>query len=217
MVTSETPDFKIAMKAANKILAVSKEIKSFPFSPIDLVSEQSTLVCRSYQKASEYGVNLTDFGSESAGIFKYHDKGIIFYDCTKPEPHIAFSILHEFGHHQLQHDFGRKDTKTYHKYEVEANFFAAQLLMPEQLIRDFARRGLKITRSFLQSTFAVSAQAADKRLITLAKMYPKWQSPEELKLNKVILFHYTDFLNEICELYRSTCEKEYIYYQQSAN
>ena len=213
MATSETLDFKKAMKAANEILAVSKEIKSFPFSPIDLVSEQSSLVCRSYQKASKYGVNLTDFGSESAGIFKYHDKGIIFYDGTKPAPHIAFSILHEFGHHQLQHDFGRKDAETYHRYEVEANFFAAQLLMPEQLIRDFARKGLKITRSFLQSTFGVSAQAADKRLITLAKTNPERQSPEELEVNKVILSHYADFLDMICDLYRPDFEKEYMYCQ----
>lgn len=213
MATSETPDFKKAMKAANEILAVSKEIKSFPFSPINLVSEQSSLVCRSYQKTSEYGVTLTDFGSESAGIFKYHDKGIIFYDSTKTKPHVAFSILHEFGHHQLQHDFRRKDAETYHKYEVEANFFAAQLLMPEQLIRDFERRGLKITRSFLQSTFGVSSQAADKRLNTLAKTNHKWKSTEEFELNEIIVSHYAVFLDMICDLYRPDFEKEYIYCQ----
>lgn len=78
MATSEIPNFKKAMSTANEILVASKKIKSFPFSPVDLVSEQSTLVCRSYQKAKEYCVNLTDFGSESASIFKYHDKGIIF-------------------------------------------------------------------------------------------------------------------------------------------
>lgn len=141
-------------------------------------------------------------------------KALFFYDGTKPEPHIAFSILHEFGHDQLHHDFGKKDAKTYHKYEVEANFFAAQLLMPEQLIRDFERRGLKITRSFLQSTFGVSAQAAEKRLITLSKKSCRWQSMEELELNKVILSHYTDFLNMICDLYRPDFEKEYICYCQ---
>ena len=194
------PDFRKSYVMANEMLIKSSEIVNFPFSPKALVKEQSPLVCRSYRKAKKYGVDITDFGSESATIMQYGDKGIIFYDEAKPDTHIAFSILHEFGHDRLGHDFNPKDEMIYHKQEVEANFFTAQLLMPEQIIREMQRRGKRITCYFLQLTFGVSAQAAGKRIETLAKTNSEWYSRAEKEFDDIILIRYADFLNKICPI-----------------
>ena len=192
------PDFNKAYIKANEILTKSSVVQSFPFSSQRLVGEQSPIVCRSYRKAKKYGVDIADFGSKSAAIFKLYDKSIIFYNETKSSPHIAFSVLHEFGHDILGHDFAKKDKESYHKYEVESNFFAAQLLMPEQIIRELQKRGKRITLFFLQSTFGVSFQAANKRMETLSRTNINWHSRAEREFDDTILHHYTDFINRIC-------------------
>lgn len=194
------PNFNKAYIKANEMLIKSSVIQSFPFSPKNLVKEQSPIVCRSYKKAKKYGIDITDFSSESATIFRFGGKSIIFYDETKPEPHIAFSILHEFGHDRLGHNFTKKAEENYHRYEVETNFFAAQLLMPEQIIRKLQHRGKIVDRNFLQTTFGVSAQAAENRIETLAKTNSEWRSRAEKEFDDIILFRYADFLNKICPI-----------------
>ncbi len=201
MPMNSKPNFNKAYIKANEMLIKSSVIQSFPFSPKKLVKEQSSIVCRSYDKAKEYGVDIRDFGSESATIFRLGGHSIIFYDETKPEPHIAFSILHEFGHDVLEHDFTKKDEENYHRYEVETNYFAAQLLMPEQILREMQNRGKRITCTFLQSTFGVSGQAATKRIETLAKTNSEWRSRTEKEYDDIILFRYAEFLNKICPIY----------------
>ena len=45
------PDFSRAYSKANEILVKSSAIQTFPFSPKDLVKEQTPIVCRSFKKA----------------------------------------------------------------------------------------------------------------------------------------------------------------------
>ena len=203
LLKSENPNFGKAYMKANEILVKSSVIQTFPFSVKALVSEQSDIVCRSFEKARKYGVDITAFGSESATIFRYGGKSIIFYDESKPYAHISFSILHEFGHVILGHDFTKKDEDSYHRYEVETNFFTAQLFMPEQILREFQRRGKKITSTFLKTTFGTSVQAADKRIETLAKTDGRWWSKDQKEFDDIILFRYADFLNKICPIQNS--------------
>ena len=215
MLINSKPDFVRAYLKANEILVKSSAINTFPFSPKDLVKEQANIVCRSFKTAKKHGIEMEKFGSESAIIVQYGDKAIIFYDETKPETHICFSILHELGHKINGHDFTKKYNETYHRYEVETNYFAAQLLMPEQLLRDLQRRGVQITRSFLQSTFGVSAQAADKRIETLARVNNDWHSKAEKEFDDIILLRYAEFLDTICPV---SCvydfENEYVLQQE---
>lgn len=200
MANNTKPNFSAAYSKANEILVKSRVISTFPFSPIDLVKEQSAIKCRTYKKALKYGIDINDFGSESATIFRYGGKEIIFYDEAKPMTHVKYSILHELGHTLNNHDFSTKDDETYHKYEVETNYFAAQLLMPEQLLSELQRRGVRITSSFLQNTFGVSGQAADKRIETLAKTNMEWRSRAEKEFDDIILIKFADFLNTICPI-----------------
>lgn len=190
-------NFKKAYSSANELLCSSEAIDTFPFLPQKLVKEKSDIRCRSYSKAMKYGVNIRDFGSDSATIFRMGEKEIIFYNDSKPENHTRFSILHEFGHGYLKHDFTDKCAASYRKFEIEANFFSAQLLMPEQIIRELQRRGIGISKAFLQNYFGVSEDAAKKRIETLARTNYEWRSREEKMFDDIILTKYSDFIEKI--------------------
>ncbi len=191
------PNFAGVYSKANEILATSPLLTSFPFSPKELVKEQANIVCRSFKTALKHGLDMKAFGSESAVVVQRGERSIIFYDETKPETHTRFSILHELGHVVNGHDFTRKDSEAYQKYEVETNFFAAQLLMPEQLLRELQRRGVPIKSAFLQEKFGVSKQAADKRIETLAKTDFEWRSRAEKEYDDIILLRFAGFLDAI--------------------
>lgn len=197
-ITGTKPNFAGAYSKANEILVKSSVISTFPFSPTALVKEQTPIVCRTYAKAKKYGLEMRNFGSESAVIMAMGSKYIIFYDENKPMTHIGFSILHEFGHVVNKHDFRKKDDEMYKRYEVETNYFAAQLLMPEQLLRELQSRGVYITKGFLQNAFGVSESAAEKRLTTLANTNAEWYSRAEREFDDIILLKYGAFLNAIC-------------------
>ena len=198
MMTYKDPNWKQILKNADEILVSSHIINSFPFGVKKLVQEYRNISCISFDKATtKYNIPIHDFGSDSAIITQKLGRSIIFYNTKKPEAHIRFSILHEFGHAVNGHKLTHKDTKTYGVKEVETNFFAAQLLMPEQLIRELQRRGVGITKQFLINAFNVSPLAADKRLNTLRKINWDGRSKSEREYDDLILFKYSDFLNSI--------------------
>ncbi len=136
------PDFGKAYCEANKILLTSRVISDFPFSCIALAKEQGGIVCRSYSKASLYGLDVNALGSDSAILVKIGEKSIIFYNDLMSESRKRFSILHEMAHSVLGHILNDNiDDETYSCYEHEANYFAAQLLMAIQLLWELRNRG----------------------------------------------------------------------------
>ena len=213
MTTIKKPNFSSAYTKANEILVSSRVISTFPFSPKDLVKEKSAIPCRTFAKARSYGVDIEAFGSESAIIIELGGRRIIFYDESKPLTHVKYSILHELGHDQNGHDLGATDPDTYHRYEIETNYFAAQLLMPEQVLRELATRGVKIDKRFLMEHFEVSETAAQKRIDTLAKTNTEWRSRAEKEYDDVILWKFSAFMDAIC-LRRVTFDFEDEYERQ---
>lgn len=208
------PLFSKAYSNANEILVSSEVISTFPFCPKKLVKEQTPIVCRSFSKALSYGLDIRDLGSESAIITQLQGKNIIFYNDNKPETHIAYSIIHELGHYINGHNMQISDEETYHRYEIETNYFAAQILMPEQIIREFQRRGIAITVPFIQKNFGVSQQAAEKRISTLAKTTYDWKSRAEKEFDDIILLKYSDFINTVAPLKNNAYDLEYEYEKQ---
>lgn len=199
---NSTPNFQFVYSNANEILVKSSVISTFPFSPIKLVEEQSDIKCCTYKQALTRTVNMSEFGSESAIIMEYKGRRIIFYNDNKPLTHIRFSILHELGHFINNHDFNVADKEVYGCYEVETNYFAAQLLMPEQVIREFIKRGIYVTEEFLVQHFNVSKMAAEKRIQTLAKTMTEWRSRQEKEFDDIILFKFAHFINDIYSRYQ---------------
>lgn len=114
-----------------------------------------------------------------------------------PHSHKEFSILHELGHKVNGHRLSGIDNETYRVYEVEANYFAAQLLLPEQILRELAQRGQSISIQFLKDHFGVSGEAAQKRIKTLCGTHPEWRKPYETEYDGKILSKYSAFLDSI--------------------
>ena len=195
MINSK-PDFQKAYIKANEILVSSKIINSFPYSATRLIKEQSNIVCRSFEKAHKYNVDIEAFGSDSAVIMNLGDKYIIFYNQNDTPAHVRFSMLHEFGHKVNGHKFRVTSDEIYGIAEVETNYFTAQVLMPEQILREFQRRGKRIDKYFLMKTFGVSEQAANKRIENLNRI--TWERSQlEKEYDDIILYKYLSWVNSI--------------------
>ncbi len=199
----ERPRFKKIVDEVNMILLSSENVKSFPFSISKVIKEKTGIVCRSYTKAAAYGVDINAFGTEDAIIQRFNNRFIIFYndDSYIIEQRKKFSLGHEFGHYIMDHDLNNK--VNYDLYEIEANFFAAQLLMPEQVINELRRRGKQITREQLQKWFGVSKQAAEKRMETLRKIDYSHRTDEEKSMDDYIVTKFHNFIDEIAPISNS--------------
>ena len=187
------------MIKANEILIESNTIKDFPFSAVKIAEEFSDICCHSFRYAQAHNIPIYSFGSESAVIVELNGRFILFFDDTKNRCHCRYSILHEFGHLYLGHPIrttlqplSLQDKEAYGNYEVEANYFAACLLMPVEKVEKFIRlelnekeiakwNGLDIAR--IQTAFNVSYDMALFRLKALGVLSE--QLFEKLKLEKM--------------------------------
>lgn len=192
-------NYKKIYTIANEYLATSSAINSFPFIVKGFVYEQSDIKLCSFKKAMDkYGVQISMFGSESAIIQEMNGAYIIFYNSSEPDTRVRFSIMHEYGHFVLHHKMNlSQDNPLYHVQESEANCFAAQMLMPEQLLRECSKRHKTISINFIMNSFSVSEQAAQRRQHTLACTDYEWRSRAEKEYDDIILMKYADILNSI--------------------
>lgn len=195
------PNFSLAYTKANILLANARSTGTIPFHPKDLIKEKgdSIIVCRSFSKAEFYGLNPKALGSDSAVLVKFHGKYIIFYNDAKPLSHVKFSILHEYGHFLLNHNINCKDKTLYEIQEVEANFFAAQMLMPDQIIREFQKNGQNITCEFIMKTFEICEEAAKKRIEFLKKTFNIYKKETEKEFDDVIRIRHLNLIKSICQ------------------
>lgn len=207
MISDETiyknVDYQKVYRNANELLVSNHVIEFFPFKVNKLLQDQSDLRLCTYKKALEkFGVNIRTFGSESAVWQEYEGANIIFYNEKEVPYRIRFDIMHEFGHFRLEHVMNLDvEDPLYHIQELEANCFAAQILMPEQLIRECIKRGKRNSIEFLKNSFDVSEEAAIKRRKTLANTNPEWKRRTEKEYDDIILLRYASFLDVIAPKY----------------
>ncbi len=192
-------NFKKIYSKANEHLVLSRSITSFPFKTKSFINEFSDVRLCSYKKAKDkYDISIRLFGSESAVIIEKDGAYVIFYNQSEPDYRVRFSIIHEYAHYIFGHQLNLQNTDTlYHTQEIEANCFAAQLLMPEQILRECQKRGIRLSLDFIIKSFGVSDEAAEKRLNTLANTIYEWRSREEIEYDDIILNKYAQKLNEI--------------------
>lgn len=191
------PNFKKAYMLANEILLKSRVIDSFPFSVTQVIKEVSDIHCCSFKRAHLHNVDIEAFGSNAAVLTECNGRMIIFYNQEDMDERIRFSMLHEIGHYLLEHELDTHDEILYEKQEIETNFFAAQLLMPEQTLIEMQKRGVRVTVDFLVDSFKVSKEAAKKRVETLYKIKPEYRSKEESEYDDLIFLKYKSFLDSI--------------------
>lgn len=192
-------DFVMVYRRANELLAINSVVETFPYRIGRLVKEQSDISLCKYTKAFvKYGIPMEYFGSKSAEIMECGGAYIIFYNDEEKDYRVRFSIGHEFGHYVLEHKMNlREDDPLYHKQEIEANCFSAQLLMPEQIIRETMHRGKLPNDEYIMKSFGVSKEAAGKRRETLAKYEYEWRKREEKEYDDIILLRYASFIDKI--------------------
>ena len=133
--------------------------------------------------ANRLGVSVNNAkfadNSRAALIAKRGGTTRIYVEQSDPPYRKRFSIAHELGHHFLHllsdgeivdsHSdmFREKETTTgsdweYRNREVEANWFAASLLMPEDLVREEWEKNLSVPQ--MAKVFNVSREAMGYRL-----------------------------------------------------
>lgn len=112
---------------------------------------------------------------------------LILYNQEKYDPRMRFTILHEIGHIRLGHK------KHGPVEENEADFFAAQLLAPNVLIREIALRKYPISKECLMSTFWISGKCAERKLRFLSEYPAAVQNELDGKIltlfNKYLIFN----------------------------
>ena len=130
-----------------------------------------------------------DLGSDISGVLVSRDGAAsIAVKKSDKEPRKRFTVAHEIGHYYLRHHIQRnelvhadehrqviyrsaKASEGLDQMEVQANQFAASLLMPTRLVREHVERRPKPMGDSdveeLAEAFNVSVQAMTIRLTTL--------------------------------------------------
>ena len=121
------------------------------------------------------GVNFVTFSGESAGVSGLYDpeRNVILVNQDEPGVRQTFTIAHELGHKVLHEDWAKseaykvlwRDTarQARDRWEQEANAFAANLLMPREMLDSYREFPIEI----IAKVFAVSKSVAEYRLKNL--------------------------------------------------
>ena len=160
-----------------KELLKSKAVQAPPVDPVKVA------------KALGLQVMVDDLGPNVSGLLvRRGGQVLIAVERADPPTRRNFTVAHEIGHHVLGHQFeagahvhvdkgnyisqrGPRSSTGVDPKEVEANQFAATLLMPTEVLRaEVQRIGLPIMDSDvsdLAGRFRVSEQAMTIRLTTM--------------------------------------------------
>jgi len=111
-------------------------------------------------------------GKGDAVTQRRDDNVYIVYDKEKPDVRKRFSIAHELGHLYLGHLHGNSsiDLGSENFDEIEANVFAAHMLMPKELLKSDVKKGLTpedLAKKYWVSLDAIWYQLTSVGLINL--------------------------------------------------
>ena len=158
------PDFDRAQNEATKLL-LAQEIDSLYIDARNFVLPENFFIDSMQNFCALSDCPFEKLGHSSingAMLIRQDPHQIILYDDSiDNEPRKHWGIIHELGHAVLKHPCDSSP------HEIEAHFFAAQLVAPEIVLIEILRRQGKITVSDLYHNFNVSYEAAEKRIHTL--------------------------------------------------
>ncbi|MDE6068257.1 MAG: ImmA/IrrE family metallo-endopeptidase [Treponemataceae bacterium] len=205
-----TTDYKGAKEHADEILLSPFIKNTFPPECFDLVEKLASEVAIEilpFSWIEEHGMKVGDVvHSDDAETFEKDGMYIIFYNQRSQKSRRDFGIMHEIGHIYNGHDMeiftkyrktkAARLEKLYKKCEAEANRFAAELLMPESILRRLQELGCRIDVAFLQREFGVSAQAAKISIDSLKRSANNsvsyWE--KDASLDDAILLKFNAFI-----------------------
>lgn len=193
----DKPDFFSAKIKAYETL-IKQSPFSFPINPKKIKLSNCNIVIISLQEYSKItNTSLEKLTSnmvfaDGYTYFKNNTAYIFYNEDIDTEGRKIWTIAHELGHIALNH------TIQCNKNEIEANFFASQLLAPQCVLKQLLKNGAKITSAYISEKFKLSKEASENCIYVL---------------NKVIDndFLITDYDDIIIELFKPYIEKDYSY------
>lgn len=116
-------DYNYIRKKASEVI-IECNVKSFPIDCFQILKHYGYRIY-SYSELYIKNKELYDIClSYSEDAFQNGSMKLVAYNDKKPSKRIRFSLMHELGHHILEH---KNDTT---ENESEANFFANNILAP---------------------------------------------------------------------------------------
>jgi Zn-dependent peptidase ImmA (M78 family) len=108
----------------------------------------------------------------ASGWYKLDDdeEPLILFNSSEVDVRQRFTIAHELGHHVLGHGPRPRDTTfsdQFDSYEIAANQFAAELLMPVFAVQTLVEKANVTSLARLAGAFQVSELAMNYRLKNL--------------------------------------------------
>ncbi len=147
----------IERSIANKVLATYWSGRTLPVDPFEI--------------ARQAGLSLVP-AFDASGWYKPNQR-TIHYNPSEPYVRQRFTVAHELGHHFMNHGERPRDgVAQFNMYnfdpvEVQANRFAAELLMPAATVEFFARNNTTNSVAYMAKQFYVSEVAMTNRLKNL--------------------------------------------------
>jgi len=165
----QKPDFEKCTSLATDLLA--KQIFNSTFINIISLNYDKRIYFDTIQNYCEItNTKLECFINKKTNLLK--DGCLIVYDGIylilynkkiQSKEHLNWTLAHEIGHIYLGH---YNDSKI---EEIEAHYFAAQLLMPEYTIFQIKCKYKSLSQKDIYMLFNVSYEAAEKRIKTINK------------------------------------------------
>jgi Zn-dependent peptidase ImmA (M78 family) len=169
-------------------IIINQNCNALPLDPLEFKID-SVIIMSFQDYAAKTGIDintLTRNGKFVDGYtFSQNGLNVIFYNKDTYEPRARFTLFHEIGHIVLKHD------KQSDKNEAEANFFAAQCIIPNALLKEIINRGYSVTKEMITQTFNVSEQVALNRLNYL-KEFPDFHKNE---YDDILIALFAEYLN----------------------
>lgn len=202
--TNEIPDkprWPYVSRAAWKFL-IDYKVNWLPLNPEKLFYKDDRIKIRSIEWAEK---TLEKFLGDSkreiingydAETWEKNGRYLIIYNNNAHGPRIPFSICHEIGHVILNHLSFPQTSMTgegltdeeYEVLEVEADFFAEEILMPSPVLRCL----MPLQPEEIVTLCNVSLTAATNKVSKLRR--PNIYAPEEYYEIKQQLEEYIDFI-----------------------
>jgi Zn-dependent peptidase ImmA (M78 family) len=148
------PNIKLAREMANKLLGKA-QILDYPIR-LKSIAEQ----------VPEIFIDGREFKDEISGVqATYKGKTFIAYNKDHPTTRKRFTVAHELGHALLGHTAIGFPVDLYSKEccEIEANQFAAELLMPVKMLKQAVKKSKTVVELALD--FWVSKDAMSWRVM----------------------------------------------------
>ena len=178
------PDFEKAQNAATELL-LGQNIDSLYIDARNFKLPSNIIIdsIQNFSQLTHYPLSLLNTDKiDGALVLSQGNKKIILYDDDiSNEQRKHWGIIHELGHIYLGHTDDCKNS------EIEAHFFAAQLVSPEIVLWDICRRKGQLTDTDIFTHFNLSYEASTKSIQTLSRRlrYNSAASDKEL-LNKFV-------------------------------